>query len=137
MIKQINHIGIAVSSLEEHIPFYRDVLGLPFSGIEEIADQKVKVAMFKVGEVHLELLEPTSEDSPIAKYLTRKGPGLHHIAYQTDDIETQLQQFEDQNIALIDQTPRNGAHGTRIAFIHPKSSGKVLSEICEPAPKGK
>jgi methylmalonyl-CoA/ethylmalonyl-CoA epimerase len=131
MIKQINHIGIAVSSLEEQIPFYRDVLGLPLIGMEEVADQKVKVAMFRVGEVHIELLEPTSEDSPIAKFLSSKGPGLHHIAYQTENIEAQLQHFEQQKISMIDHTPRSGAHGTRIAFIHPRSSGKVLTEICE------
>jgi methylmalonyl-CoA/ethylmalonyl-CoA epimerase len=131
MIKQINHIGIAVSSLQEQIPFYRDVLGLPLIGIEEVADQKVKVAMFRVGEVQIELLEPTSEDSPIAKFLSGKGPGLHHIAFETDDIEAQLQTFEQQQISMIDRTPRAGAHGTRIAFIHPRSSGKVLTEICE------
>ena len=132
MIQKINHIGIAVQSLEEQISFYRDVLGLPFSGVEEVPDQKVKVALFRVGEVQIELLEPTSADSPIAKFLESKGPGLHHIAYQTDNIEAQIEQFEQKEISMIDRIPRTGAHQTRIAFIHPKSSGKVLTEICEP-----
>jgi methylmalonyl-CoA/ethylmalonyl-CoA epimerase len=131
MINQINHIGIAVRSLDEHIPFYRDVLGLKESGIEEVADQKVKVAMFKVGEVSIELLEPTSPESPIAKFIEKKGEGMHHIAYQTDDIKNELSGMKAKDIQLIDQEPRDGAHGSRIAFLHPKSSGKVLTEICQ------
>jgi len=131
MIKQINHIGIAVKSLDEHIPFYRDVLGLSLNGIEEVPDQKVKVAMFKVGEVHIELLEPISEESPIAKFIQKKGEGMHHIAYQSDDIEQELEGLKEKQIRLIDEQPRPGAHGTKIAFIHPGSSGRVLTEICQ------
>jgi methylmalonyl-CoA/ethylmalonyl-CoA epimerase len=131
MIQNINHIGIAVQKLDDHIPFYRDVLKLTFTGIEEVPDQKVRVAMFKVGEVNLELLEPTSPDSPIAAYLEKKGEGIHHLALETDDIEHQIDALRNQEIRMIDQTPREGAHGTRIAFIHPKSSGKVLTEICQ------
>lgn len=133
MITQINHLGIAVRSLEERIPFYRDVLGLPFLGQEEVADQKVRVAMFKVGEVKIELLEPTDHESPIAKFLETKGEGIHHLAFQSDDIEAQLNDLKGKNIRLIDEQPRLGAHQTKIAFIHPKSSGKVLLEICQPA----
>jgi len=133
MITQINHLGIAVRSLEERIPFYRDVLGLPFLGQEEVADQKVRVAMFKVGEVKIELLEPTDPQSPIAKFLETKGEGIHHLAFQSDDIEAQLNDLKGKNIRLIDEQPRIGAHQTKIAFIHPKSSGKVLLEICQPA----
>ncbi|MCD6376705.1 MAG: methylmalonyl-CoA epimerase [Caldisericaceae bacterium] len=133
MITQINHVGIAVRSLEERIPFYRDVLGLPFLGQEEVADQKVRVAMFKVGEVKIELLEPTDPQSPIAKFLETKGEGIHHLAFQSDDIEAQLNDLKGKNIRLIDEQPRIGAHQTKIAFIHPKSSGKVLLEICQPA----
>ena len=133
MITQINHLGIAVRSLEERIPFYRDVLGLPFLGQEEVADQKVRVAMFKVGEVKIELLEPTDPQSPIAKFLETKGEGIHHLAFQSDDIEAQLNDLKGKNIRLIDEQPRLGAHQTKIAFIHPKSSGKVLLEICQPA----
>ena len=133
MIKKINHIGIAVHSLEEHIPFYRDVLGLNLSCIEEVADQKVRVAMFEVGEVHIELLEPLSEDSPIAKYIEKKGEGMHHIAYESSDIKSDLSKYKEKEIKLIDAEPRAGAHGTQIAFLHPKSSGRVLTEICQNA----
>ena len=131
MIKQINHIGIAVRSLDAHIPFYRDVLGFQMAEIEEVPDQKVRVAMFKVGEVNIELLEPTSEESPIAKFIEKKGEGMHHIAYESDSISNELQNLQDKAIQMIDQQPRAGAHGSQIAFIHPKSSGKVLTEICQ------
>lgn len=133
MINQINHIGIAVRSLEEHIPFYRDVLGLKEGGVKEVADQKVKVAMFKAGKVNIELLEPTSAESPIAKFIEKKGEGMHHIAYQTDDIKNELAGMKAKNIQLIDEEPRGGAHGSRIAFLHPKSSARVLTEICQVA----
>ena len=131
MIRKINHIGIAVSSLEEHIPFYRDVLQLDFKGKDEVPDQKVKVAMFRIGEVQIELLEPTSAESPIAKFIEAKGEGIHHIAYQTDDIESDIREFISNNIRMIDEKPRNGAHDSKIAFLHPKSSGRVLTEICQ------
>ncbi|MEA1900310.1 MAG: methylmalonyl-CoA epimerase [Thermodesulfobacteriota bacterium] len=131
MIKQINHIGIAVSSLENHIPFYRDILGLTALGTEEVPEQKVKVAMFQVGEVKIELLEPTSGESPVAKFIEKKGEGIHHIAYETDDIIKEIEGFQGKEIWMIDETPRDGAHGTKIAFIHPKSSGKALTEICQ------
>jgi len=131
MITKINHIGIAVSSLEDHIPFYRDVLQLKFKGTDEVPDQKVKVAMFQVGEVQIELLEPTSPDSAIAKYLEKKGEGIHHIAYQSDAIELDIREFISKNIRMIDEKPRSGAHNSKIAFLHPKSSGRVLTEICE------
>lgn len=131
MITQIEHIGIAVKSLDDSIPFYRDVLQLEFSGVEEVADQKVKVAMFKVGEVKIELLEATTADSPIAKFIEANGAGMHHIAYQSDNIINQLEELQKKNIRMIDAVPRRGAHGTQIAFIHPKSSGRVLTEICQ------
>lgn len=131
MIEKINHIGIAVSSLEEHIPFYRDVLGLEFCGTEVVPEQKVKVAMFSVGEVKIELLEPSSDESPIARFIEKKGEGMHHIAYQTDDIEKEILGFTAKEMRMIDETPRDGAHGSKIAFIHPKSSAKVLTEICQ------
>lgn len=131
MIQKINHIGIAVKSLDAHIPFYRDVLGLEFIGIEEVADQKVRTAMFKVGEVQIELLEPLSGESPVARFMEKKGEGMHHIAYQTDAITAELANLREKGIPLIDEEPRAGAHGTRIAFLHPKSSGRVLTEICQ------
>ncbi|WP_456407555.1 methylmalonyl-CoA epimerase [Caldithrix abyssi] len=132
MITQINHIGIAVHSLEEQVPFYRDVLGLNYLGEEIVEDQKVRVAMFKVGEVKIELLEPTDPTSPIAAFLSKKGEGIHHVAFQTDNIEEQLNDLKNKQIRLIDEQPRIGAHQTKIAFIHPKASGKVLMEICQP-----
>ena len=132
MIKKINHIGIAVTNLETQIPFYRDILGFESLGTEEVPDQKVKVAMFAVGEVKIELLEPTSEDSPIAKYLEKKGDGIHHIAYETDGIISEIKHMEGLDIKMLDKIAREGAHGTKIAFLHPKSSGRVLTEICQP-----
>jgi len=131
MISKINHIGIAVSSLEDHIPFYRDVLKLEFRGKDEVPEQKVIVAMFQVGEVQIELLEPTSPESPIAKFIEKKGEGIHHIAYQTDAIESDIREFISKNIRMIDEKPRSGAHDSKIAFLHPKSSGRVLTEICQ------
>ncbi len=131
MIQQINHIGIAVRSLEERIPFYRDVLGLKYLGTEEVEAQKVRVAMFRVGEVKIELLEPTEESSPIAGFLEKRGEGIHHIAFQSDNLENQLSDLKNKGIRLIDEHPREGAHGAKIAFIHPKSSGKVLTELCQ------
>ncbi len=131
MISQINHIGIAVKSLENHIAFYRDILKLKLLDLEEVNSQKVKTAMFKIGEVKIELLEPTSEESPIAKFINKKGEGIHHIAYETDDVVNEIKYLEEQGINMIDKIPRYGAHGTKIAFLHPKSSGKVLTEICQ------
>ena len=131
MLTQINHIGIAVKSLDEQIPFYRDVLKMKFVGTEEVPEQMVKVAMFQIGEAKIELLEPTSDDSPIAKYMEKKGEGIHHIAYQTDDIQSEIKNIETNDLRMIDKTPRDGAHDTKIAFIHPKSSGKVLTELTE------
>lgn len=131
MLKQINHIGIAVTSLDEAIPFYCDTLGMALLGIEEVAEQKVKVAMLQIGESKIELLEPTSPDSPVAKFLEKNGPGFHHLAYEVEEIEAAILKLERDGTRMIDRTPRNGAHGARIAFIHPKSSGGVLTELCQ------
>ncbi len=131
MITKINHIGIAVRSLDEQIPFYRDVLGLTYLGTETVAEQKVKTAIFTVGQVHIELLEPIGDDSPIAIFIEKRGEGMHHIAYESDDIEGELAGFKNKKIRLIDELPRSGAHNTRIAFLHPKSTGRVLTEICQ------
>ncbi|NOQ52066.1 MAG: methylmalonyl-CoA epimerase, partial [Desulfuromonadaceae bacterium] len=117
--KKINHIGIAVKNLENSIPFYRDQLGMEFEGTEEVAEQKVRVAFLKVGESRIELLEPTSPDSPIAKFLEKNGEGIHHMAYEVDDIEAALADMKKQGVRLIDETPRRGAHGSLIAFLHP------------------
>ena len=131
MLQKINHIGIAVQSLDETLPFYRDGLKMPFCGIEEVADQKVRVAMLGIGESKIELLEPTSPDSPISKFLDKNGPGIHHIAYEVDDVAQAIEQMIAEGARMVDQVPRDGAHGTRIAFVHPKSSYGVLTELCQ------
>jgi methylmalonyl-CoA/ethylmalonyl-CoA epimerase len=131
MLTKINHIGIAVKSLDETLPFYRDNLGMEFMGIEEVAEQKVRVAMLQVGESKIELLEPTSADSPVAKFIEKNGPGIHHLAYEVGDIEAAIAKMLGDGARMIDETPRNGAHGTRIAFVHPKSSNGVLTELCQ------
>lgn len=131
MLTKINHIGIAVTSLDDAIPFYRDNLCMAFVGIEEVAEQKVRVAMLEVGESKIELLEPTSEDSPVAKFIEKNGAGIHHIAYEVADIEAALDKLRADGARMIDEKPRHGVHGTRIAFIHPKSSNGVLTELCQ------
>jgi len=130
MTKKINHIGVAVKSLEASIPFYRDVLGMALEGTEEVVEQKVKVAFLTVGESRIELLEATSGDSPVAKFLEKSGEGVHHIAYEVEDLEAALAALKQEGVRLIDETPRKGAHGTKIAFLHPKASGGVLTELC-------
>lgn len=132
MPKKISHIGMAVKSLEASIPFYRDVLGMEFEGTEVVAEQKVKVAFLAVGESRIELLEATSPDSPVAKFLEKNGEGIHHVAYEVDDLEAALAQLKKDGVRLIDEIPRMGAHQTRIAFVHPKASGGVLTELCDP-----
>jgi len=131
MTEKINHVGIAVKNLENAIPFYRDQLGMTFEGTEEVAEQRVRVAFLKVGESRIELLEPTSPDSPVAKFLEKNGEGIHHLAYEVADIAKSLKELEAQGVRLIDKEPRNGAHGSQIAFLHPKASGGVLTEICQ------
>jgi methylmalonyl-CoA/ethylmalonyl-CoA epimerase len=132
MPKKISHIGIAVDSIDAALPFYRDVLGLEFEGVEVVAEQKVKVAFLVIGESRIELLEPTAPDSPVAKFLEKNGPGIHHLAYQVDGLQERLAALKGQGVRLIDESPRLGAHHTRIAFLHPKASGGVLTELCEP-----
>ncbi|QKG80384.1 methylmalonyl-CoA epimerase [Tenuifilum thalassicum] len=130
-ITHIEHIGIAVKNLEESIPFYEKVLGLKCYNIEEVKDQKVKTAFFMVGQTKIELLESTDPEGPIGKFIEKKGEGIHHIAFAVNDIEGQLKQMEEQGVALIDKTPRKGAEGLDIAFLHPKSTLGVLTELCE------
>jgi methylmalonyl-CoA/ethylmalonyl-CoA epimerase len=133
--KAINHIGIAVRSIDAHRQFYEKTLGARFDGIEEVADQKVKVGFFLVGppghEVRLELLEPPAPDSPIAAFLDKRGEGMHHIAYSVDDIRQRLDDLKSGGVRLIDEKPRAGAHHMSIAFLHPKSTMGVLTELCE------
>ena len=130
MIEQIDHIGIAVKSLEEGISYYEKTLGLTCEAIEEVASQKVKTAFFHVGEVHLELLEATDPESPIAKFIERNGEGVHHIAFKTNDIGGQLKQAADSGARLIHEVPIEGAANKLVAFLHPKSTHGVLTEFC-------
>jgi methylmalonyl-CoA/ethylmalonyl-CoA epimerase len=132
MLSKINHIGIAVKSLDESLPFYRDILGMALAGVEEVVEQKVRVAMLLVGESKIELLEPTSDESPVAKFLEKNGPGIHHLAYEVEDIEVAIAGLMAKGTRMIDEKPRDGAHGTRIAFVHPKGSNGVLTELCQP-----
>jgi methylmalonyl-CoA/ethylmalonyl-CoA epimerase len=134
MTNKINHIGIAVHSITASLPFYRDVLGMVYEGAEEVAEQKVRVAFLAVGESRIELLEATAPDSPVAKFLEKNGEGTHHIAYEVDDLAAALAALKAQGVRLIDESPRCGAHGTRIAFLHPKASGGVLTELCQAHP---
>jgi methylmalonyl-CoA/ethylmalonyl-CoA epimerase len=130
-LKNIEHIGIAVNSIEESLKYYEGVLGLKCYAIEEVVDQKVKTAFLKIGETKIELLEATSEESPIAKFIEKRGQGVHHIAFAVNGIEEALLEVKEQNIKLIDENPRKGAEGLEIAFLHPKSTGGVLTEFCE------
>ncbi len=128
---KIEHIGIAVKNLQEAINYYEEVMGLKCYATEEVKEQKVKTAFFKVGETKIELLEPTSNDSPVATFIEKRGEGVHHIAFAVDNIQEKLDFVDSKNIKLIDKKPRKGAEGLDIAFLHPKSTIGVLTEICE------
>jgi len=129
-ISHIEHIGIAVKDLSTAIPYYEDILGLECYNIEEVAEQKVKTAFFKVGQTKIELLEPTSEESTVAKFIEKKGEGVHHIAFRVDNLTEALAECESKGVQLIDKVPRKGAEGLNIAFLHPKSTAGVLTEFC-------
>ncbi|NLM42944.1 MAG: methylmalonyl-CoA epimerase [Clostridiales bacterium] len=131
MVKKVDHIGVAVNNLEESIKFYEEVLGLKLQGIETVEEQKVKVAFLPIGDTEIELLEATTPDSPIAKFIEKKGQGVQHIAFRVDDIEKALEEMRNLGIRLIDEKPRYGAGGARIAFLHPKSTNGLLVELCE------
>src|SRR5208282_3287464 len=135
MIQKIDHLGIAVRSLDEAVPYYEKALGLKCEHREEVPSQKVRTAFFHVGEVHIELLEPTDPESPIAKFL-EKNPtgGIHHIAFKTDNIEGQLKQAAGAGVRLIHDKPFDGAAGKLVAFLHPKSTFGTLTELCTPKP---
>jgi len=129
--KRIEHIGIAVKNLEESVKYYENIFGLKCYAIEEVKDQKVRTAFFKIGETKLELLESTDPDSPIAKFIEKKGEGIHHIAFAVNDLDSSLAEVGGKGIQLIDKQPRKGAEGLDIAFLHPKSTFGVLTELCE------
>lgn len=132
-ITHIEHLGIAVKSIEDSIPYYENILGLKCYKVEVVEDQKVKTAFFKVGQTKIELLEATSPDSPVAKFIEKRGEGIHHLAWAVaDGVDNALKEVQDKGVQLIDKAPRAGADHMDIAFLHPKSTLGVLTEFCEP-----
>lgn len=131
-VKALHHVGIAVRSIEDQHSFYEDTLGAEFEGIEELANEKVRVAFFKFNDVRLELLEPTDPSSTIAKFLENRGEGLHHLAFTVESIQDRITELKQSGLKMIDETPRAGAHHMQIAFLHPQSTFGVLTELCEP-----
>jgi methylmalonyl-CoA/ethylmalonyl-CoA epimerase len=131
MVNKIDHIGIAVKNLEEALNFYENILGLKSAGFEIVEEQKVKVAFLPIGDTVVELLESTEEDGPIARYIAKNGEGVQHIAYRVDDIEKAIEDMKEKGIRMIDEKPRYGAGGAKIAFCHPKSTHGVLIELCQ------
>ncbi len=129
--EKIAHIGIAVHNIEDSLSFYKDLLGLTLENIEEVESEQVKVAFLKIGESRIELLEPISQESPIAKFLEKKGEGIHHIALEVNDIEKRLHQLKTEGIRLINEQPKEGSNNSQIAFLHPKSTNGVLVELCQ------
>lgn len=130
-ITHIEHIGIAVKNLEESIKYYEEVLGMKCYAIEEVKDQKVKTAFFKVGQTKIELLESTDPEGPIGRFIEKKGEGIHHLAFAVKNLAGALKEAEEKGVQLIDKTPRKGAEGLNIGFLHPKSTKGVLTELCE------
>ncbi len=131
MFEKIDHIGIAVKNLEQALAFYRDQIGIECKGTEVVEEQKVKVAFMPVGESKLELLESTELDGPVGKFIEKKGEGVHHLSFRVSNIEEKISELKEKGIAMIDEKPRYGAGGARIAFLHPKGTGGVLIELCE------
>jgi methylmalonyl-CoA epimerase len=132
MLDRIDHVGVAVEDLDASIALYEGTLGMPLVHRETVAEQGVEAVLLDVGDGHVELLSPLGEDTPVGRYLARKGPGLHHVAYAVADIEETLMQLAGAGIELIDESPRTGIRGSRVAFLHPRSTGGVLTEIVEP-----
>ena len=131
MVKKVDHIGIAVKDLGETLKFYEEVLGIKSSNTEIVEEQRVKVAFLPIGDTEIELLESTEEGGPISKFIEKRGEGIQHIAYRVDNIEKVIEEIKAKGIRMIDEKPRYGAGGARIAFLHPKSTFGVLIELCE------
>ena len=131
MIKRMDHVAIAVKDLEEAARFYQTVMGLTLTGVEVVTAQKAKVGFFRIGDVNIELVQPSEPDSPLIKFLETKGQGIHHLCFEVDDIDAEVKAFVENGATMVDQKPRPGAHGTRVAFVHPKSSSGVLIELNE------
>lgn len=132
LIKQIDHIAIAVNDIDEAAKFFVDVLGLSVSAPQDVPEQKTRVAFVQIGEVRIEFVQPMSDDSPVAKFIAKRGQGIHHVAYETDDIVGALEALKAKDVPLIDKAPRVGAHDAQIAFVHPKGVSGVLTELCQP-----
>jgi methylmalonyl-CoA/ethylmalonyl-CoA epimerase len=132
-IKALNHVGIAVHSINAQRPYYEQELGAEFECVEDVPSQKVRVGFFRIGDVRLELLEPTDPASPVQSFLDKRGEGLHHLAFTVDDLTARIAELKQSGLRMIDDTPRPGAHDMQIAFIHPKSTFGVLTELCQPA----
>ncbi|MDE3130521.1 MAG: methylmalonyl-CoA epimerase [Acidobacteriota bacterium] len=133
MLHALDHTAIAVADLDQSLPFYREVLGLPLAHRETLAEQGVEAALLDIGDSHVELLAPLGPQTAVARFLAKRGPGLHHVAYRVDDIEGTLASLSAAGVRLIDQRPRRGIRGSRVAFLHPRAAGGVLTEIVEPA----
>lgn len=133
MLGRIDHVGVAVEDMDAALTLYRDALGLPLAHRETVEEQGVDAALLHVGDGHVELLAPLGPDTPVGRYLARKGPGLHHVAYAVEDIEAELGRLRDAGLRLIDETPRVGIRDSRVAFVHPGAVGGVLTEIVQPA----
>jgi methylmalonyl-CoA epimerase len=133
VLSTIDHIGIAVESIDESLAIYRDALGMPLVHRETVAEQGVDAALLDVGDGHVELLQPLSPDTPVGKFLTKRGPGLHHVAYRVADVDATLEALRASGTRLIDEQSRTGIRGSRVAFLHPASTGGVLTEIVQPA----
>ncbi len=131
MVKRIDHIAIAVNDIDDVARFYTDTLKLDLSGVEVVTGQKAKVGFLKIGESNIELVQPASDDSPLVKFLETRGPGIHNICFEVEDIQKEVEELKKQGVRMIDEIPRPGAHNTRVAFIHPKSSGGILIELNE------
>ena len=133
-VKALNHVGIAVHSIEAQRSFYEETLGAEFEGYEEVPRQQVRIGFFRVGDVRIELLEPTDPSSTVARFLEKRGEGLHHLAFTVEDIHARIAELKESGVRMIDETPRTGAHQMQIAFLHPGSTHGVLTELCEPSP---
>jgi methylmalonyl-CoA/ethylmalonyl-CoA epimerase len=133
MLSLIDHVGVAVENIDSAIALYQDALGMPLVHRETVSEQGVDAALLDVGDGHIELLAPLGPETPVGKFLARKGPGLHHVAYRVSDVEAALRQLAEAGLRLIDEQPRNGIRGSRVAFVHPASTGGVLTEIVQPA----
>jgi methylmalonyl-CoA/ethylmalonyl-CoA epimerase len=131
MVKKVDHIGVAVKNLEESLKFYQDVMGMDLAGTEIVEEQHVKVAFLPIGDTEIELLESTDPEGPIARYIDKKGEGVQHIAYKVDNIEEAIAEMKAKGVRMIDEKPRYGAGGAKIAFCHPKSTNGVLVELCQ------